>query len=165
MFALRRAVLACLVLALAASSVPAADTSGLPLPRFVSLRSDEVNLRTGPGTRYPVEWVYNRRDLPVEIIAEFDMWRKIRDWQGAEGWVHQSMLSSRRMIVIIGAERALRDQPDENGALLAKLTPNVVGRLLQCPRGRKYCRVDVQSTQGWLRREDFWGVYQSEYIE
>ncbi|MDP7625068.1 MAG: SH3 domain-containing protein, partial [Rhodospirillales bacterium] len=70
-------------------------TTGKPLPRFVSLRADEVNLRTGPGVRYPVDWVYQRKNLPVEVIAEFGTWRKVRDVQGSQGWIHQSLLSSR----------------------------------------------------------------------
>jgi SH3-like domain-containing protein len=78
--------------------------AGLALPRFVSLRSDEVNLRTGPGTNYPVEWVYVRRGLPVEIIAEFDNWRKVRDIEGTVGWIHKSLLSGKRMAVILGEE-------------------------------------------------------------
>src|SRR5919204_606278 len=74
--------------------------SGLPLPRFASLRSDEVNVRTGPGTRYPVDWVFKRKGMPVEIVAEFENWRKIRDWQGASGWVHQSLLTGKRSFII-----------------------------------------------------------------
>src|SRR5258708_28049028 len=73
-----------------------------PLPRYLSLRSDEVNLRTGPGVRYPVDWVLQRRNMPVEVLAEFENWRKIRDWQGTEGWVHQSMLSGRRYAIVTG---------------------------------------------------------------
>ena len=72
--------------------------TGLPLPRFVTLRANEVNLRSGPGTRYPIDWVYRRSGMPVEIIDEFDTWRRIRDWQGTEGWVHQSMVQGRRGI-------------------------------------------------------------------
>src|SRR3977135_3649158 len=74
--------------------------SGLPLPRFASLRSDEVNVRTGPGTRYPVDWVFKRKGMPVEIVAEYENWRKIRDWQGASGWVHQSLLTGKRSFII-----------------------------------------------------------------
>jgi len=144
----------------------AAETSGLPLPRFVSLRSDEVNLRTGPGVRYPVDWIYTRRDMPVEVIAEFEAWRKIRDWQGTEGWVHQSMLSARRMVVVIGPQqRRLRSEPDDKAPPLAVLDPNVMGRLLSCPKDKSYCRVDVENIQGWLKRDEFWGVYPNEYIE
>src|SRR5262245_57081238 len=93
-----------------ASAATLGSETKLPIPRFVSLRSGEVNLRTGPGTNYPVDWVFVRRGMPVEIIAEFDVWRKIRDWQGTVGWVHQSMLDGRRTARITGADRELRNE-------------------------------------------------------
>jgi SH3-like domain-containing protein len=139
--------------------------SGLPLPRFVSLRSEEANLRSGPGTRYPVDWVYTRRDLPVEVIAEFDAWRKIRDWQGTEGWLHETFLSSKRTVVVTGERRRLRTDPDDKAPAVALLDPNVIGKLLTCPHQQNYCRIEVQNYQGWLRRDEFWGVYPGEYIE
>ena len=160
-------ILRCLLLLVLLPTIAgAAETSGLPLPRFVSFRSDEVNLRTGPGQRYPVDWIYTRRDLPVEVIAEFEQWRKIRDWQGVEGWVHQSMLSARRTVVVIGPQqRRLRADADEKSPYLALLDPNVMGRLMSCPRDKAYCKVDVENIQGWLKRDEFWGVYPQEYIE
>lgn len=161
----RRFCLAVLVLTTFPLSALASGSSGLPLPRFVSLRSEEVNLRTGPGLRYPIDWVYTKRDLPVEIIAEFDVWRKIRDWQGTEGWVHQSMLSSRRMAVVTGGVRSIRGSPDENAPTLARVSNNVVGRLIACPRNLLFCRVEIQNIQGWMKRGEFWGVYPNEYIE
>ena len=157
------AALAALLLLMQMAS--AVESSGLPLPRFVSLRSDEVNLRTGPGARYPVDWIYTRRDLPVEVIAEFETWRKIRDWQGTEGWAHQSLLAARRMVVITAQQRRLRAEPDEKALSLALVDPNVTGRLVSCPRGKTYCRVEIDNIQGWLKRDEFWGVYQGEYIE
>src|SRR5437660_12925684 len=81
--------------------------SGRPLPRFASLRSDEVNVRTGPGTRYPVDWVFKRKGMPVEIVAEYENWRKIRDWQGASGWVHQSLLTGKRGFIIAAKPASL----------------------------------------------------------
>jgi len=166
MFALfRRFPFALALVFLANAAALASETSGLPLPRFVSLRSDEVNLRTGPGARYPVDWIYTRRDLPVEVIAEFEAWRKIRDWQGAEGWVHQSMLSARRMVVVTGPQRHLRAEPEDKSPSLALLDANVMGRLLSCPRAKPYCKIEVNNIQGWLKRDEFWGVYSGEYIE
>lgn len=144
----------------------AGETSGLPLPRFVSLRSDEVNLRTGPGVRYPIDWIYLRKDLPVEVVAEFEAWRKIRDWEGAEGWVHQSMLTGRRMMVVIGKEtRLLRASDADSADAVAEVAPGVMGRLMQCPRNRDFCRVEIGQTQGWLRRDQFWGIYKGEWLE
>lgn len=160
-----------LALGVAAGLLPAgrqaaaAETSGLPLPRFVSLRSDEVNLRAGPGQRYPIDWTYTRKDLPVEVIAEFEAWRKIRDWQGTEGWVHQSMLSGRRAMVVIGGKHSLRGSDSEAADRLAVVDEGVVGRLLRCPRGDDYCKVEVGGVQGWMRRDEIWGVYKSEWID
>ena len=85
--------------------------SGLPIPRFASLRSDEVNVRTGPGARYPVDWVFKRKTMPVEIVAEYENWRKIRDWQGASGWVHQSLLTGKRSFIIPSKADSLHKTP------------------------------------------------------
>ena len=155
------------VMALTALAAPAnaGETSGLPLPRFVSLRSDEVNLRTGPGQRYPIDWTYTRKDVPVEIIAEFDVWRKIRDWQGTEGWVHQGMLSGRRAMVVIGGSHPLRSSDSDAGDQVAVVEAGVFGRLLHCPRNKEFCKVAFGTTEGWLKRDEFWGVYKSEWID
>lgn len=139
--------------------------SGLQLPRYVSLRSSQVNLRAGPGIRYPVDWTYIRSDLPVEVIAEFDIWRKIRDPDGVEGWVHQSMLSGRRMVVVRTNRAMLRRTADENASPAAWLETGVVGRLLTCPVGSDYCRIEVEGYQGWLRRDEVWGVYRGEEVK
>lgn len=148
--------------------VAVASPSGgglLPLPRFVSLRSDQVNMRAGPGARYPVDWVYMRRDLPVEVIAEYETWRKIRDPDGVEGWVHQSMLAGRRMAVVRGRRSMLRRTADDSASAAAWLEPGVVLRLHQCPTGSDYCRVETEGYQGWLRRGEIWGVYKGEVVD
>ena len=141
----------------------AQNASGLPLPRFVSFRADEVNMRTGPGIQYPVDWVYSRRGLPVEIIAEFETWRKIRDWEGSQGWVHQSLLSGKRSVIIIGDVRNLRAKPEASGRILAKLEPTVLGDLEGCSAG--WCQVGIRNMRGWLRHVDMWGVYKDEAFE
>ncbi len=141
----------------------AATVTGLAVPRYVSLRSDEVNLRTGPGVRYPVEWILQRRHMPVEILAEFENWRKIRDWQGTEGWVHESMLSGRRYAVVTGGVRSLRRQPDEGAAAVARLEPGVVAEVLECRD--QWCRLDSEGFKGWLMRAEFWGVYPNEAVK
>lgn len=130
--------------------------TGLPLPRFVSFRAPKVNLRTGPGIRFPIDWVYERRDLPVEIIDEFDTWRRIRDWQGTMGWVHQSMLQGRRTILVTGARRLLRREPGDRAEGVAWLEPGVIGGLDRCERD--WCLVEVERFEGWLRRGDFYGA-------
>lgn len=147
------------------SIVTAAAETGLPLPRFVSLRAEQVNMRTGPGVRYPIEWVYLRRSLPVEIVQEFQTWRKIRDPEGAEGWVHQSMLSGRRTVITLAGTHSLRAEPRGDAPVTAYLEAGVQARLIQCPRGMDYCRVEVDGLSGWLHRGEFWGVYRNEYID
>ena len=135
------------------------------MPRFVSLRAAVVNLRTGPGVRYPVEWVFKRRRLPVEVIAEFETWRKVRDWEGTEGWVHRSMLTGRRSAVVTGAVRGLRREPSEDAGVVARAEPGVVGDLNRCRRGEPWCRVRIDGHEGWLRRDEFWGAYPDETVK
>lgn len=137
--------------------------TGLPLPRFVSLRNDEVNLRAGPGIRYPIEWVYRRRGLPVEVIDEFENWRRIRDWEGTLGWVHQSMLSGRRTVRITGEESILRRRPDAGAPGVATLMPGAIGRLLTCKGG--WCEIEIGGYEGWVKRSQFYGVFPREEFE
>lgn len=154
------------VLGLLAPGLPgaeAANDSGLPVPRFVSLRSGEVNLRTGPGTRYPIEWVLTKRSLPVEVVQEFDTWRKIRDHQGSEGWVQSSFLTGRRTLLITGATRKLRADRKDDAAIVAMAEPGVVGRLLECRE--TWCRAEIGGYKGWLKRSEFWGAYSDEVVK
>jgi len=135
-------------------------TSGLPLPRFVSLRADEVNMRTGPGVQYPVEWVYVRKDLPVEVIAEFETWRKIRDWEGTQGWVHQSMLRGTRTVLLRDRLRVLRQDPEDGAPAVARLEPGVIGELDRCAGA--WCRIEVEGLKGWIRRGEIYGIRPEE---
>jgi SH3-like domain-containing protein len=137
--------------------------SGLPVPRFASMRSDDVNVRTGPGTRYPVEWVFQRKNMPVEVISEFDTWRRIRDWQGATGWVHQSMLTGKRTAVVTAREAVLLRTPEAGAAVVARLENSVQGDILNCKGG--FCRIDVQKHRGWIERKSLWGIYPNETID
>lgn len=146
------------------SAPPKGTVTGLPLPRFAALRSDEVNLRAGPGTRYPIDWVYKRRDLPVEIDREFDVWRLIKDEDGVKGWVHEATLTGRRAFVVTGAERTLRSGPKDDAAPVALLKPGVVGRLRSCEAAAAWCQVQIGEYGGWLRRGEFWGSYPGEAI-
>jgi SH3-like domain-containing protein len=151
-----------ILLAMVANPVAAAEKN-LPVPRFVTLRSEQVNVRTGPGERYPIEWVFSRKDLPVEIVAEFDIWRKIRDAEGTEGWVHQRMLSGKRSVIVEGAVRALHRKPSESADVVARAEPGVVAKLLECDP--QWCRVEASGVSGWLKRDEIWGVYPSEVVQ
>jgi len=150
-----------LVLGLLPAPPGTAAEVNLPVPRFVSLRSDEVNVRTGPGIRYPIDWVFVRKTMPVEVLAEVDTWRKIRSLDGTEGWVHQSMLTGRRTAVVTGSEtRALHKRNDATTATVALLEPGVIANLLECRDA--WCRLEVGGQKGWLPREQLWGVLPSE---
>lgn len=135
---------------------PRGKRSGRPLPRFASLRSSEVNMRTGPGVRYPVEWVFHRRSFPIEIVAEFDTWRKVRDWRGTVGWVHRSMLSGRRTVLVTGLVRRLHSEPAAGAETVARLEPGVVAELLRCEKS--WCEIRTAGHSGWLRKGEFWGA-------
>ncbi|MDD5587404.1 MAG: SH3 domain-containing protein [Alphaproteobacteria bacterium] len=141
----------------------AKGASGLPLPRFASLRSGEANLRTGPGTRYPIEWVLVHKGMPVEITAEFDVWRRVRDWEGTEGWVHKSSLTGKRGAVVTGAERELRENDKASTPTLAHLEPGAMGQLISC--APEWCRVKFGDIKGFLRKSEFWGVYANEVVD
>lgn len=159
-------VLISLIFIGASSAIAQAKSgSGLPLPRFVTLRSGEVNMRAGPGVRYPVEWVYKKRHLPVEVVAEYDTWRKIRDWQGTQGWVHQGMLSGKRSIIVTGDLRTLRSEPKTSSPPSAQLEEGVIASLKECPPAITWCKVEADGYRGWLRKAEFWGVYSGETMK
>jgi SH3-like domain-containing protein len=138
----------------------AVGPSGLPLPRFVSLAEPEVNMRTGPGREYPIRWIYNRRDLPVKIVDEFDVWRKIEDHEGDQGWVHSSLLSSRRTVIILGAIQDLHRTASADSRVILRAEPGVVARLLDCQPD--WCLVEVDDRRGWAKRTAIWGVLDGE---
>lgn len=142
----------------------AQDQEHLPLPRFASLDSGEVNLRAGPGTDYPILWVYQRKGLPVEIIQEFDTWRRIRDRDGTVGWVQQNLLSGKRGALVIDEARTLRTDPTGGAKAVAILQPGVVAKIAQCGTDN-WCRMEVKGYKGWLRRDDFWGTYPDEVFD
>ena len=139
------------------------SSSGLPLPRFVSVRSDEANVRSGPGARYPVQWVLLRRNMPVEVIGEYENWRKIRDWQGTEGWINQALLSGRRFVVIYPTDTVLRMSPDTIASPVARLGSGVIARVSSCRAS--WCEVQVNEIEGWVNKESIWGAYPDEVLE
>ncbi len=141
----------------------APTSSGLPIPRFVTLRTGEINLRTGPGVRYPVDWVYHREGLPVEITAEYDTWRRIRDIDGAEGWVHQSMLSGRRAFIITGTSpQPVYKTANSTASVVAHAEPQAMGELTACENA--WCEVKFPGTsvRGWMPKGTFYGAYDDE---
>lgn len=122
-------------------------------------------MRTGPGVRYPVTWVYQRRNLPVEITDEFDTWRQVRDPDGAEGWVHQSMLSGQRTALITQPSSPLFKGSAPSSAKIAELESGVVVLVDRCPKQTDLCLVEAGETKGWVGRDLFWGLYEGEFID
>jgi len=124
--------------------------SHLHLPRYVSLRSDEVNMRAGPAERFPILWVYRRKELPVKIEREFDIWRLVEDMDGIKGWMHQATLAGKRTLVITGTEdRTLRADANDSAEAVAVLKPGVVGRIRACAAGADWCQVEAGGYRGW----------------
>ena len=153
------AVLACFLFA--GSSIVEAQT-GRPVPRFASLASSEVNVRVGPGKRYPIAWTFTRSGWPVEIIAEYEHWRQIRDIEGETGWVHKSLLSGRRTILITGKRRPVYEDSENSSPVVLLAEPGVQGRLLECDG--QWCEVEIAGNRGWLKASHFYGVYEKEKI-
>jgi SH3-like domain-containing protein len=137
----------------------------LPVPRFVSLRSNEVNFRAGPGFQYPVTWTYERAALPVEVIGEFDVWRQILAPDGGTGWVHEAELRARRAFIVTASQASLRSSPDEGAGIVAYLDQGVEGELLVCDSGSAFCRVSAAHESGYLARADFWGAFPGETVK
>ena len=160
-----RVAAAILVVALTGPTARAAEKSE-PIPRFASLKADVVNLRIGPGDRYPVEWVYHRKGLPVEIIAQLEQWRRVRDSQGTEGWVHQRLVAATRNVIVKGAQRVLYAEADATSPPVARLDAGVIAHLLECRK--EWCRIEAQNAsntiRGWLSRDEIWGVYPDEIV-
>lgn len=138
--------------------------TGLKLPRFISLLSDDVNMRVGPGFQYPIEWVYRRRGLPIEVEREFDVWRLVRAPDGGRGWVHESTVSGVRTFIVVGGEHDLRRAPAEKAAVVAVLDAGVIGTIRRCKAADEWCQVQVEGRRGYLRREDFWGTFAGEVV-
>lgn len=145
------------------------NPSGLTIPRWVSIRAKEANMRTGPGARYPIDWVLQRRNLPAEVVAEFENWRQVRVPDGTVGWVHKSMLSGKRMAVIRkpsadDAEIRILQAPEPKALVAAFVDDGVIVALDACEAG--WCHVTIKSheVRGWIPREALWGLYADEAI-
>jgi SH3-like domain-containing protein len=145
----------------------AVGPSGLPVPRFVTLKSSRVNVRVGPGQNYDIAWVFVRPGLPVEVIQEYDNWRRIRDSDGTVGWVFQSLLSGQRQAVVspwdAGTPIPITAEPADDGRVTAFLEPGVLAVVDRCSEG--WCRLSDARFVGWIRQDRLWGVYPHEEID
>jgi SH3-like domain-containing protein len=166
--ALAAAMLAMLTgAARAAGEIATGAVSGLPVPRFVSLKSDRVNVRSGPNKDQEVRWVYTRAGMPVEVTAEFENWRRIRDWEGAEGWVYHSLLSGKRTAVVVPTLKddmvPLYESADIESGVAARLQSGVLGQLKSCDG--LWCQFAGKNFGGYIRQERLWGAYPNEKVD
>lgn len=176
---MRRYVFRTLLLAISGAFLLAAGTgsaqaqaakgaSGLPLPRFVSLKAKSINVRVGPSLDYAIAWRYLKSGLPVEIIQEYDNWRRIRDAEGTEGWVNQALLSGERTAVAAPWMRGkgeevfvnMRSEAQANSTIVARVEPGAVVNVGQCTG--EWCRVSAESVEGWMSQSEMWGAYPGE---
>lgn len=148
----------------AEDSVPDAFRStNYPLPRFASMASDKVFVRAGPGMQYPVLWVFEKKHYPVEIVLEFENWRKIKDRDGETGWVHLSLLSGRRYGFVTGEEKIPAHRKSAlDSEVMAFLEPGVIARISECDGG--FCKLATSGYRGWVERKLIWGVYENENL-
>ena len=167
---LARAIMLCAMglMGLPAAADQTGAVSGLPVPRYVSLKSDRVNLREGPSKDHRTTWIFQRAGLPVEITAEFETWRKVRDSEGSEGWVLHSLLSGRRTALITpwkkdGAPVTIYVKPDATANAVAKLEPNVLASVRSCDK--VWCRINGEGFDGFAKQAELWGVYPNEVVE
>jgi SH3-like domain-containing protein len=134
--------------------------TNLPLPRYVSLRAGEVNVRRGPGLDYRIDWVFQRSGLPVRIIDEYGNWRRIADSDDAGGWVYHALLTGRRMALVTAPEVTFRTEPVGTAPATAYAEQGVVAHLLQCRAD--WCEVEARGTEGWVPKSTIWGVEADE---
>jgi SH3-like domain-containing protein len=151
-----------------AGAAAATSQTHLPIPRFVSLKSDKVNVRRGPSADQAIVWVFSRAGLPVEIIAESDNWRRVRDSEGADGWVWHSLLSGRRTVLIAPWAKAPESVPllsrkSTGASMVAELQPSVLGNVLSCDG--EWCELSVDDYSGFVQQDKLWGVYRGEVIK
>ena len=151
----------------AAAADPIGSVTGLPLPRYASLKTDRVNLREGPSKDHATKWVFQRAGLPVEITAEFEIWRKVRDSEGAEGWVLHSLLSGRRTALVAPGKKGetlkIYVRPNARGDVAANLQSGVIANVRNCDGS--WCLIDGEGFKGYIDQVALWGVYPNEKFE
>lgn len=142
------------------------EVTGLPIPRFVSVKARPANVRVGPGTDYPLKWTFVRRFEPVEVTAEYGQWRRVRDWDGSSGWILAALLSGRRTALaapwLTAKTIALRSYAGARAPLVARVQPKVFVHLERC--NGQWCKVRVRGDDGYMRQTRLWGVYPGEKL-
>jgi len=137
------------------------SSTGWKLPRFVSLKSDEVNLRVGPGIKYPIVVKYTVKNLPVEIIEENNDWRKIKDIEGNEGWILEALLQGDKFGIINQSyNESAKIYSHPRGNIIGKIGKNNVVKVNSCLSD--WCKIKYAKYSGWINKENLWGVYENE---
>jgi SH3-like domain-containing protein len=155
-WALAAMLAAALLAPVAVSAEERGPVTNLPLPRFVSMKASEGNVRRGPSLTHKVDWVFTRRDIPLQITAEYGHWRRVRDREGAGGWMHYSLLSGVRTVIVDAERVTLRINPEDGATPNAYAEQGVIARLGECRGG--WCRISAGGHAGWVRTSEIWGV-------
>ena len=145
------------------SSNPAIGASGLSVPRFVSIGVTRANLRVGPKQSHPILWEYQRKGLPLEIFQEHESWRRVRDPEGETGWMHKQLLSGKRTGLVQAEWASIRAEPDELSIIIIRAEKGVVVDIDECQQS--WCLVAIKGSDGWVKKENIWGVYGDEVFD
>lgn len=149
--------------AVAQDDVTRGAVTNLPLPRYVSLKTNEGNARRGPGLTHRIDWVFSRAGMPLRVTAEYENWRRIEDAEGVGGWVHYSLLSGTRTVLVTQALLDLRSTPLPDGPVILRAEAGVIARLLECRPD--WCALSIDGEKGWAEKTAFWGVDPDESFE
>ncbi|MXQ08881.1 aspartyl-trna synthetase [Alphaproteobacteria bacterium GH1-50] len=153
-------VMLCMAWTSAWAEVERGQVTNLPIPRFVSLKAEEGNVRRGPSLSHRIDWVFTRRNMPLQVTGEYGHWRRVQDRDGQGGWVHYSLLSGVRHVIVEADMTALRVKPDPDAPVSAHAEAGVVARLESCTLD--WCRVIAGGSKGWVEKRAIWGVEPSE---
>ncbi|MEO3413029.1 SH3 domain-containing protein [Roseovarius sp. CAU 1744] len=157
------AVVATLLAGNAVQGQDRGPVTNLPLPRYVSLKASEGNVRRGPSLTHRIDWVFTRKDVPLEITAEHGHWRRVRDRDGVGGWIHYSLLSGARTVIVEHDMLELLSQPADKALVVARLELGVIARVLECDT--TWCRLSAAGYKGWAPKERLWGVRADEIVD
>ena len=137
--------------------------TNLPIPRYVSLKVKEANVRRGPSTSHKIDWIYKRKNMPLEIYGEYENWRRVRDFEGLGGWVHYTLLSGNRFVLVERELLEMKLLPSIDAQVIAKLPQHNIATLDKCDKD--WCRISDDGYKGWVPKNSIWGVYDSEIKE
>lgn len=140
------------------------EVSAKSYPYYASIKTDKANVRTGPSVKYPIKWIYKRQNWPVQVTASFESWRKISDIDGEAGWVHETLLTSKRNVVVKkeGIQEVYR-LPITTSTILMMLETGVISELLECKN--TWCKIKQSGKKGWVQGQNLWGIYEQEYLK